>query len=254
MSRAQGTFFLLGLVLVGCQSEAHVTPHQAVDPPVSSPKSIPDAALFGTIRGQSFQLQDARYIPDHRGGFERVDIKLSAGKADEACGDVKPSGSTSIWLRQEGSDTVESQELTLKPGEESRWSVHYQVHGEDGWIGNTDASAVVSLHAAGPDGRITGGIAVCFADDQKSCVSGSFAAAPCPYRIDAAPRGAIPPEAIPEKYKQKLKAAPTASPTDAPTASPTAAPTAAPTASPTAAPTAAPTTSAKAPPAPGKGH
>lgn len=208
MSRRQGTFALLGLALglasPGCQSENHVTAHQAVDPPVTSPKAIPDAPLFGTLRGQSFQIQDARYIADHRDGFARVDIKLSAGKSDEACGEIKPSGSTSVWLRLEGSDAVESQDLQIKPGEPSRWSVHYQVHGEDGWIGNTDASAVVSLHAAGPDGKITGGIAVCFADDQKSCVSGSFAADPCPYRIDAAPRGALPPEAIPEKYKQKL--------------------------------------------------
>ena len=69
------------------------------------------------------------------------------------------------------------------------------------------------MHEPGPDGRVTGGLAVCFADDLKSCVSGSFDAQSCPSSLDAAVRGAMPPEAIPEKYRlQMLQAATSALP------------------------------------------
>lgn len=201
----------LALTLAACQPELHVTDHQPVEPPFAQAKSIPDAPLFGTLRGEAFQIKDARYVPDHRDGFARLDIKLSAGKADAACDEIKPADAASVWLRLEGSDTIHSQEFNLMPGQESPWSIHYQVHGPDGWHGSMDAAAVVALQAAGSDGRITGELAVCFADDLKSCVSGSFAADACPYHIDAAARGPLPQETIPEKYRDKLKAAPTAS-------------------------------------------
>lgn len=223
MNRSLALASLIALLAAGCSPEHHVTSHEPVEPPVATPQAIPDAPLNGTIRGVPFTIHDARYIADHRTGYAHVDIKLSAGKAEASCDEVSPKTATSLWLRLEGKDEVTSQDLDLRPGKESPWSVHYQVRTESDWVGNADGAAVVSLHAAGPDGKIFGGLSVCFADGQKSCVSGSFEAEPCPSRIDAPVRGAQPPEAIPEKYKQKLKAAPAPIPAVAPSASASAA-------------------------------
>lgn len=195
-------------LVLGCQAETHVTEHKAVEPPVASPNAIPDAPLNGTIRGAPFVLRDARYIIDRRIGYEHTDIKLSTGKSDNPCGPITPGTPTSIWLRLQGADKIETKDLKLASGTPSPWSVHYQVYDGERWIGVADGSAVVSMHEAGPDGRVTGGLAVCFADDMKSCVSGSFDALSCPSSLDQAVRGATPPEAIPEKYRlQMLQAA-----------------------------------------------
>ncbi|MFO0757719.1 MAG: hypothetical protein U0359_14575 [Byssovorax sp.] len=206
MNRATLLLPALAALLFSCKPEAHVTHRDAIEPPVAAADAIPDAPVNGSIRGVPFTIRDARYIADHREGYARVDIKLSAGKAEASCDDVKPNDSTSVWLRLEGKDELVSQNIELRPGKESPWSVHYQVKADGEWIGNGDGSAVIALHAAGADGKLSGGIAVCFADGMKSCVSGSFDAEPCPSRIDAPVRGAQPPEAIPEKYRDKLKA------------------------------------------------
>jgi hypothetical protein len=204
MSRSLSALALaLGALAAACQPEVRPTPHPKVDPPVASAGAIPDAPVGGTLRGARFLLRDARYVPDHRTGYHHTDIKLSAGSAEAACGEVEPAGSSSVWLRLERSDSVETQELRLEPGKESPWSVHYQVREEDAWVGSSDGSAVVSLRAPSGDGTLSGAIAVCFADGARSCVSGSFEARPCPPAIDAPVRGAIPSEAIPEKYRAK---------------------------------------------------
>ena len=199
---------LATFALLACRAETHVEVHKAVEPPVASPNAIPDAPLNGTLRGAPFVLRDARYIIDRRIGYEHTDIKLSTGKSDTPCGPISPATATSVWLRLEGPDKIESKDMTLASGTPGAWSVHYQVFDGDHWIGVAEGSAVVSMHEAGPDGRVTGGLAVCFADDLKSCVSGSFDAQSCPSSLDQAVRGAVPPEAIPEKYRlQMLQAA-----------------------------------------------
>lgn len=190
--------------LSACQPESHVTEHKAVEPPVASPNAIPDAPLNGTLRSAPFVVRDARYVIDRRIGYEHTDIKLSSGKADAPCGPISPATATSVWLRLEGPDKIESKDMVLAPGTPGTWSVHYQVFEGDRWIGVADGNAVLSMHEAGPDGRVTGGLAVCFADDLKSCVSGSFDAQSCPSSLDQAVRGAVPPEAIPEKYRLQL--------------------------------------------------
>jgi hypothetical protein len=212
----------LALLLGACRPEPHAGQHAPVEPPVDNPQSIPDAPLNGTIRGVPFTMRSARYVADHREGYLHTDVLLSAGKAAGACEPLAPADAPSIWLRLEGKDEVVSENFVLRPGKESPWSIHYQMKSDGEWIGNTDGSAVVALHAAGPDGKLSGGIAVCFADGMKSCVTGSFDAEPCPIRIDAPVRGAQPPEAIPEKYRQKLKAAPVLVPPAVPAPAPSA--------------------------------
>ncbi len=209
MSPLRASLLVAGALLVAaaCAPEAHEVAHKPVDPPVGAAEAIPDAPLSGSLRGAKFVLRDARYVADHRAGYAHTDIALAAGRAESPCGEIKPAGSPSVWLRLERSDKVGSQDLRLEPGKPGPWSVHYQVHGDEGWIGSADGAAIVSIRAAGPDGRISGALAVCFADDERSCVSGSFDAEPCPRGIDAPVRGALPPETIPEKYARKLQGA-----------------------------------------------
>jgi hypothetical protein len=92
------------------------------------------------------------------------------------------------------------------PGRTGTWRVYYQVYDGETWSGAGDGSALVSLQEPGPDGRLTGGLAVCFPDDAKSCVSGSFDAVSCPPSIDQPVRGTPPPEAVPPQYLQRVSA------------------------------------------------
>jgi hypothetical protein len=205
MNRIHGWLALSGALLAACAPEARPAAHRHVDPPAATPGAIPDAPVSGTIRGARFVLRDARYVVDRRAGHEHTDIALSSGSAESSCGLIKPPGSTSVWLRLEKPGSVETQDLRLEPGKPGPWTVHYQVREGELWAGSAEAAAVIALHAPGPDGKLSGGLAVCFADEPKSCVSGSFDAEPCPPTIDAPVRGALRAEAIPEKYAHKLR-------------------------------------------------
>jgi hypothetical protein len=152
-------------------------------------------------------LRDAPYVVDKRWGFEHTDIMLSAGKSEAACGAVAPANAPSVWLRLEGAAKIETKDMRLSPDapvSSAPWTVHYQVFDGEQWFGVGDGTAVLSLREAGPDGKISGGIAVCFPDDAKSCVSGSFEAQSCPPAIDQPVRGTPPPESIPEKYRLRM--------------------------------------------------
>jgi hypothetical protein len=196
---------LVGLLaMASCQDEAHPAPVVAVEPPVASPEAIPDAPVSGRIHGAPFVLRDARYVIDRRTGYAHTDIALSSGTTETACAPVSPPTSTTVWLRLEGPDRIESTNARVGPGTPGRWSVHYQVFEENAWVGVGNGSAVVSLHEPGPDGHLSGGLAVCFSDESKSCVSGSFEAVACPSRLDQTVRGTLPPEAIPPAYLQRV--------------------------------------------------
>lgn len=189
--------------LLSCRDEAHPAPPTAVEPPVASPEAIPDAPVSGRLHGAPFVLRDARYVVDRRPGYAHTDIVLSSGTTDTACAPVAPGTATSVWLRLEGPDRLESKNVRVGPGAAGPWSVHYQVF-DGAWLGVGDGSALVTLREPGPDGRLSGAIAVCFPDGTRSCVSGSFAAVACPPRIDESVRGSPPPEAIPSAYLQRV--------------------------------------------------
>jgi hypothetical protein len=190
--------------LAACRDEAHPPPAAAVEPPVASPEAIPDAPVSGRVHGAPFVLRDARYVEDRRPGYGHTDIVLSTGAAETTCAPVSPGTSTSVWLRLEGAGRIQSANVRAGPGAATPWSVHYQVFDGGAWLGVGEGSALVTLHEPGPDGRIAGGIAVCFPDESKSCVSGSFDAVACPPRIDQAVRGTLPPEAIPPEYQKRV--------------------------------------------------
>lgn len=203
MSRV-GLLIAAGVVLAACRDEGHRTSHKPVEPPVASVNAIPDAPLNGTLRGAQFVLRDARYIVDRRVGYAHTDIKLSAGKADSPCGPISPAHAASVWLRLEGEPVTGAKEFRLAPGDPGPWSVHYQLFEDERWTGIGEGSALVSIREPGPDGRLSGGLGVCFSDDRQSCVSGSFEAQSCPMSIDQPVRGALPAEAIPARYRLQM--------------------------------------------------
>jgi len=192
------------LVLASCRDDLHAVKASSLVPPVTSPEALPDAPVSGRIHGAPFVLRDARYIVDRRVGYSHTDIELSSGTSEAACGPISPRTSTSVWLRLEGAGRIETSNVRVGPGQSGRWAVHYQVWNGDTWEGKGDGSALVVLREAGPDGRVSGGIAVCFSDDAKSCLSGSFDAVACPPRIDQPVRGTPPPEAIPAIYLRRM--------------------------------------------------
>ena len=205
MKRIPG-ILTIAAICASCRPEARPSPTAPVAPPVESPTAIPDAPVNGTVRAAPFQLRDARYFVDRRVGYAHTDIILSSGKADAPCGAIQPARATSVWLRLEGSDTVEPRDVRIGAKQVGPWSVHYQAFDGEVWSGVGEGSAVLSLRGATADGHLEGGLAVCFADDAKSCVSGSFDAVSCPVSLDQPVRGAVAPEAIPARYLQALRA------------------------------------------------
>jgi hypothetical protein len=196
---------LAGLALLGCREEAHPAPPRPVPLPVSSPEAIPDAPVSGRVHGAPFVLRDARYVIDRRVGYAHTDILLSAGTAEAACAPVLPARSTTVWMRLDGPAKIAPVTTRTGPGADAAWQVHYQAFEDDRWVGAGEGTALLMLHEAGPDGRLTGGVVVCFPDDAKSCVSGSFEAVGCPPSIDQPVRGSPPPEAIPPQYLQRVR-------------------------------------------------
>lgn len=164
---------MIACILLACRAETAPPDQKPIDPPVSSPETIPDAPVSGTIHGAPFVARDMRYVVDERIGYAHTDIKLSAGHAENACDSISPAKGASVWLRLE----------------DNTWSVQYQVFDDGRWIGVHAAKALVSIRGVSPDGHMSGGLAVCFSDDSKSCVSGSFEAVDCPSSIDQPVRG-----------------------------------------------------------------
>lgn len=216
------------VALAACRNDDVAPPPRAVEPPVATHGTIPEAPVSGTIAGAPFALRDARFIVDRRLGYAHTDIKLSSGKSETPCGPIAPAHATSVWLRLDGPAKVVTTDMKLEPGKADAWSVHYQTWNGERWVGVADAAALVTIHEATPDGRLTGAIAVCFSDDAKSCVSGSFDAQSCPPSIDEPVRGTTPPEAIPEKYRLRMlsSGAPSAAPPPSASTAPSAAPSA----------------------------
>lgn len=180
---------VLGALLLSACRKQESRPQLAADPPVSTVDGIPAAPVSGKLHGAVFTARDARYVVDRRVGYEHTDLELSAGTAPSACAPPSPDRSASLWIRLDGPAPVETKDFRTGAGLGAPYSVHYQAHDGERWIGVGDGAALVSLHAPGPDGRLAGAIAVCFPDAEKSCVSGSFEAVACPSRLDQPVRG-----------------------------------------------------------------
>lgn len=239
------------LVVATCASAGSLAcakkapPSLDVSSPQSSPESIPDAPLSGKVRGAAFKLADARYYVDQRRGFEKIDILLGGAAAADRCGPTNPVDGPAVWLRHLGAQKIEPEKASGKPRQPSPWEVHYQVRDKEGWVGNGDSAYLLVIRAVRPDKTIVGDLSVCFADHEKSCVSGSFEAFFCPIAIDAPVRGTEQAEPIPAKWVRKPGASASVAPAPSDGAAPSGSPSTMPSAS-TSASNAAPKPSASA--------
>jgi hypothetical protein len=169
--------------------EERARPKFAPEPAPASAEVLPQGPVSGKIRDQVFKLGNARYYVDRRLGYEKVDIKLSAGTSEEPCGQVTPKDSTMVWLRRTGPEPLTATEARVEPDQPGPWEAHYQVRGEHNWEGNGDASALIVIREVSPDMTLHGELKACFGDAEKSCVAGKFDAKYCPIRIDSPVRG-----------------------------------------------------------------
>jgi hypothetical protein len=166
-------------------------------PAPSSGDSITSAPLGGTLLGEPFSIQSARYSMDRRLGFEKIDVSFSLGSVEAPCGEPSPPSAPVIWLRRKGAGPLKPEAVRISPKDQAAWEVHYQVHDEHGWRGNGDASALIVIKEISPDMKLSGELWACFADATGSCVAGQFIADHCVTRLDAPVRGSETMERLP---------------------------------------------------------
>lgn len=188
--------FALAL-FTACRPDAPPPAREPPEPPASE-DSIPVAPLDGKLLGEAFRFKSGRYTVDQRPGYEKIDIKLYPVDSAPPCG--TPSGKPpSVWLRRRGVTRVEPGVSRVDAHKGGEWEVHYQRFGEEGWIGNGEASALLAIDEVGPDMAIDGALSACFRDSTGSCVRGKFSAVYCRIHIDAPVRGTEAMERPPSK-------------------------------------------------------
>lgn len=155
-------------------------------PPMPEPSSTrldgtANGPVEGQIAGRAWRLAEARFDIVTRPGRQRVDLVLW-DVAVERCGlPVERSGAT-VWLRFPGRTSLETGEHTLD-AEGGPFEAHYEVPSEEGFVESHRGVATVRIDEVAPR-VIRGRLRVCFADRERSCVGGTFDAAPCWSRID----------------------------------------------------------------------
>ncbi len=168
-------------------------------PAAANEDAIPVGPLSGKLAGKAFTVHTARYFVDQRPGYEKVDIKLYAGAAPSACGDVAPEKPAEVWLRRKGPERLKAGTFTVDVEKGGPWEVHYQVHQDERWVGYGDANALFVITDVDPDLKVHGELSACFRDHTGSCVAGRFTANYCRITIDAPVRGTQAMERPPQK-------------------------------------------------------
>ena len=165
-------------------------------PELGEPAPVPDnttsigvSAVNGKIAGSPFEVKAARYSIDRRPGHEKVVIHLLNEAPEKLCSELGNMRSTTVWLRKNGTQSVEPEAVRLGPKTKSPWEVHYEVYDQGRWVGVGRANLLLKVSAVRADMTLDGDLAACFGDANKSCVSGHFSATYCPTRIDAPVRG-----------------------------------------------------------------
>ncbi|MBZ0118159.1 MAG: hypothetical protein K8H88_14250, partial [Sandaracinaceae bacterium] len=139
-------------------------------------------ALRGSIAGSNFALRDARFRvvdAEHR---RRVDL-VFADRAIERCGlPIHRPETTVVWARLPDRASVETGPFELE-GEPGDLEVHYERPDGRAFVTSHRAVARLRIESVEPN-AITGRMRACFADEDRSCVGGTFTARPCFSRID----------------------------------------------------------------------
>jgi hypothetical protein len=189
ISKASCGVFIAISWLAGCHAPRSSIREEVAGTVSLSVDSIPAAPLSGTLPTGPFSLQSARYWIDRRPGYEKVDIKLSTGKVSSPCSEPLPNDAPSVWLRRVGTTRLSAETVHVSRTAPGPWEVHYQVMRDEQWLGSAKAEALLVLHPLTSDKRLQGELSVCFADPDRSCVLGAFAADYCQLSIDAPIRG-----------------------------------------------------------------
>jgi hypothetical protein len=153
-------------------------------PPLPEPVSLDDvgdAPAAGSIDGAPWELEDARFRIERREGRERVDLFLW-DRPVERCGLPIARAGTHVWLRVPGRTELEVGELATGDGDDAL-SAHYERLEGDTLVTAHRATARLRIEAVEPR-RVRGRLRACFADEERSCVEGTFDAAPCWSRVD----------------------------------------------------------------------
>lgn len=158
-------------------------------PPMPEPSSVEleslgEGAIAGTIGGEAFSAADVRFRVTSFPGRERVDLWI-ADRPIERCGLPVQREHTLVWARFAGRTELAAGTYELAGGEgEDELEVHYERPGEGRSIDAVHRGrARIEITEASP-ARLAGRLRICFADEARSCVGGSFEATPCLSRID----------------------------------------------------------------------
>lgn len=159
---------------------------------------IATSPVGGQIHGKPFATLSARYYVDHRPGYEKLEIILSAAADPAPCADTSAKRATTVWLRRAGSHAPTVETVQVAPAQKGAWEVHYEYFDGVHWIGNSDTAALLRIDKVEQQGEILGSLSACFGDASQSCVEGTFKAPPCVIRVDAPVRGIRAIEPLPD--------------------------------------------------------
>lgn len=159
---------------------------------------IATGPVGGQIRGRAFATLNARYYVDHRPGYEKLEIVLSAADAPTPCADTSAKRATAVWLRRKGAHAPAEETIRVAPDQKGAWEAHYEDFDGIGWVGSSDAAMLLRIDKVQREGEILGSLSACFGDESQSCVEGTFTATPCVIRVDAPVRGIRAIEPLPD--------------------------------------------------------
>lgn len=193
---------------------------EGLAPTHDDPSAIPVRPVEGTLAGAPFTVHDARFRIDRRPGYEGIDLRLSPGDASAPCAALPEADGAGVWIHFGERTTLEPATIRVKPGTKGEAEAHLFLRREGKWFGNGDAAMLLVIKSFDPAFGMEGDLSVCFADEAKSCVSGSFNAAACPDPLEDSPR-TFPPTSLVEveRIRDKLAdAGPAASSSSSPPA------------------------------------
>jgi hypothetical protein len=193
---------------LGCQAKAAEEQRPPAEVPTTT-NTIPVEDVSGTIAGEPFAIQTARYFIDRRPRYEKLEIQLLGKKLDKTCDNLGDNHTTMVWLRRTGPGEPQAETLRFGPDDEGPWEAHYERFSGDNWTGSGKALALLGLSERAPDLILRGELYACFGDRTQSCVMGRFAAVHCPIRIDALVRGTDAMERPPPRKADATKPAST---------------------------------------------
>lgn len=140
-----------------------------------------DEGVSGRVAGEPFEARDQRFVVVSREGRERVDLRFS-DRPIERCGLPIARDDRRVWIRFAGRTALEPGTYE-RIGDEGDFEVHYELPAERGVRSVHRGVGRIEVRHVGPR-AVEGLVNVCFADEERSCVAGTFRATACLSRVD----------------------------------------------------------------------